>query len=240
MSKIAICDWGIGGLGFYKSLREDLRSSVDVIYFSDAGFMPYGKVSKEALKARWQKVRSFLLNKEVDLIVVACNALSTVVSEEDTISIATAVKKLVQEHKDEKVVVLGGKRTIESKIYDLGFRNHSGIIAQPLSALVERGVIEGNEVKEQVSQILSSLNKQDKVILACTHYPVLIPVMQELHPGVAFFDPVGELLPQMKEHLEGNDRSEFYTTGDVNQMKYSAGTAFGVSITEIISLDLNL
>lgn len=51
MAKIGICDWGIGGLGVYKELRKR-GSNADIVYFSDSGYTPYGKVPKDELHER--------------------------------------------------------------------------------------------------------------------------------------------------------------------------------------------
>jgi glutamate racemase len=238
MTKVGICDWGIGGLGVYQSLRK-VHPRVDVVYFSDAGFTPYGKVEKEALSARWMQVKSFFDRQEVDLILVACNALSTVVSpSENIITIAAAVKELILAHKEDPVAVLGGVRTIESKIYELGFSSHQGIIAQPLSALVEKGEVEGKQVRQEVKMVVGNLEGIEQVVLACTHYPALLSIFHLLYPDVRFVDPVDEMLRALPplDHGEGN--SVFYTTGASDQMIAAAEKAFNVEIEHVTKVTL--
>ena len=57
--KLGIIDWGIGGIGVYKLIKER-RPEVSVVYFSDTGVMPYGKMSRAELAARLDAVIGFL------------------------------------------------------------------------------------------------------------------------------------------------------------------------------------
>lgn len=237
MKKVGICDWGIGGLGTYKLLREKSLSNVDVIYFSDAGFTPYGRVPRNKLFDRWLKVKGFFDRHEVDEILVACNALSTVVEpEKGIITIAAVVKELVNQHKNEKVTIIGGVRTIESGIYELGFEEHVFSVAQPLSALVEKGVIKGREVEKEIAKVIEPIKDVRKVILACTHYPALIPVMQKLYPEIEFIDPAEELIYDLKHSLNGNGNLKCFTSGspvEMNRCVHEVWDLKGILITGI-------
>src|SRR5688572_32066629 len=82
--KIGICDYGIGGIGLYKLIRE--KTTADIIYFSDSGYTPYGKVAKEELENRIETVFEFLRSKGAEKIAVACNAASTVIPQDPNVS----------------------------------------------------------------------------------------------------------------------------------------------------------
>lgn len=229
MAKIGICDWGIGGLGVYKELRE-IGSKADVVYFSDAGFTPYGKVPKQELFERWLLVRSFFKKERVDLIIVACNALSTVVQEDEKIvTIARAVRSVIEENRSKAVGIIGGVRTIDSGIYDLGF-GHQGSIAQPLSALVESGNIDGFSVENAIRNVIQPIATSEIIIYACTHYPVLDPVFQRLYPSKSFIDPVHKLFELTTFPMEGNSMDDFYTSGSIAEMVSSAQKAWGIQM----------
>lgn len=233
--KIGICDWGIGGLGAYNAVRK-MAPNTDVIYFSDAGYTPYGKVPKNKLHDRWIEVKNFFLEQEVAHIIVACNALSTVVNPSDEVTtIAPAVKQLIVDHEKDKLAVIGGERTIESGIYNLGYQNHSGVIAQPLSALVEKGQLSGEEVEQTILAILEPIKEVDFIVLACTHYPVLVSLMNKMYPKITFLDPVDQLIDTVNLSNKGLGKTTFYTSGDLEEMKLSAKDAFGVEITSVTS-----
>ncbi len=231
-SKVGICDWGIGGLGVYKALRA-AGSTADIVYFSDAGYTPYGKVPKDELAQRWHEVKNFLTRQGAEQIIVACNALSTVVEPQDgVITIATAVQKKLDQLKKERVAIIGGHRTIESGIYDLGYEQHVGQVAQPLSALVEKGVIEGKEVERTIKEIMNPIQEVEYVLMACTHYPVLKPIFEKLYPKIGFVDPVVELMENLQLPKEGSAATSFFTSGSTEEMKLVAKTAFEVDLDQ--------
>src|SRR3954470_77349 len=73
---IGVVDWGIGGLGFFKLLRER-HPRLPLVYVSDAGETPYGKLRASHLAARLRQMGAFMRREGVTHLVVACNAAST-------------------------------------------------------------------------------------------------------------------------------------------------------------------
>src|SRR5258708_36938566 len=76
-SPIGICDWGIGGLGFYRLLRAE-RPDLDTVYLGDQGAVPYGLLSHRELSARVTRILCFFRQTGVGRVVAACNAASTI------------------------------------------------------------------------------------------------------------------------------------------------------------------
>src|SRR5688572_24310587 len=114
--KLGIIDWGIGGVGLLKKIRKD--STLDILYFSDTGFTPYGKVPAEELKGRLLKVIDFLKVKECDFIAVGCNAASTILPQDkNVLGVIEPAIELVTGLKLQSIGIVGGKRTVESEIY---------------------------------------------------------------------------------------------------------------------------
>ena len=118
--KIGICDWGIGGLGFYQALRQD-RPDLSVLYLGDQGFTPYGRASTGELSNRLSEVFFWFRNQGVTEIVVACNAASTVlhrVSVEGVSATGVIAPTLeVLQRETTSVSIIGGRRTIRSGAY---------------------------------------------------------------------------------------------------------------------------
>lgn len=75
---LGIIDWGIGGVSIYKLIKERL-ADVPVVYFSDTGVTPYGKMSRRDLVARLNSVILFLKGRGVTHLVIGCNAASTAI-----------------------------------------------------------------------------------------------------------------------------------------------------------------
>jgi glutamate racemase len=237
---IAIIDYGIGGLGLYKLVRENFPA-IPLLYFSDSGEVPYGKLPKARLRTRLEKVFAYLQRQGVERIIVACHSASSVVSESDknVIGLRSQTVKAVVNVKPKLVGIIGGGRTIRSGYYrrelnELGIKTVQRV-AQALSILVERGEVEGALVEETVKKIMRPLTGCDAVLLACTHYSVLSDVILKYVPKV--IDPVDELYKSIHEELKksGNVEGEsvFLTTGNVELMKSAAHKAFNVKLKKV-------
>jgi glutamate racemase len=237
---IAIIDYGIGGLGLYKMIREEFPD-LPLIYFSDSGEVPYGKLPKKVLRARIQKVFEYLHGRGAGKIIVACHSASSVVLDTDknAIGLRSQTVKAVLKRKTKYVGIIGGGRTIRSGFYrrelsKAGLKT-SQRVAQPLSILVERGEVDTAAVDNAVAKIIRPLNGCDSILLACTHYPVLSSVIQR-YTSAKLIDPVEELYRSVKKHLkqiESNLPTQFLTSGDPQLMKHAAQKAFGVNINKI-------
>ncbi len=233
---IAIIDYGIGGLGLYKMIREEF-SDMPLIYFSDSGETPYGKLSKQVLRARLEKVFDFLRRRGAERIVVACHSASSVVfdSDKDVIGIRMQTLKAVAKRKPTHVGIIGGGRTIRSGFYKREL-NKEGIrtsqrVAQPLSILVERGEIDTPLVHRTVASIIKPLRSCNSILLACTHYPVLNNVIAK-YSNAYLIDPADELYRSIYKYLNKDlkGHAEFFTTGNKSLMIKAALSAFGVKI----------
>jgi glutamate racemase len=257
---IGIFDWGIGGLSVYKEIIKN-NPATSICYFSDSGFTPYGKLSRPELEARLFKVVEWFKSQEVSVLVIACNAASTAAdtlrqqfSDCKIYDIISAAINLVSHSPFKKVGVIGGQRTVDSDIYPKALRAKNFLIeqriAQPLSALVEQGIITGSEVAEQLQLILSGFSDIEALLLACTHYPALSPEISLLYPQWTLLDPAAELAKTITEltptdnashfkHKEFNINTEFYTSGNPKQMVISANKAFGIRIENCNSCELN-
>lgn len=207
---IAIVDYGIGGLGLYKMIREEFPD-LPIIYFSDSGEVPYGKLSKGVLRARLEKVFGFLKNRGAEQIIVACHSASSVVLSKDknVTGLRAQTIKAVTKNKPKLVGIIGGGRTIRSGFYRREL-NNAGIrtiqrVAQPLSILIERGEVEGAVVEEAVAKIVKPLSSCDAILLACTHYPVLSKEISRNVNG-RLIDPAKELYDSVRHLLSKKDR----------------------------------
>ncbi len=240
---IGILDWGIGGLSVYKALRAR-GSTADVLYFSDSGFTPYGKLSREALRARLGEIANWFRERAVTRVLVGCHAASSALSPEAETgaeafsgvafySIAPAARRVVERCVKQRVGVIGGVLTIQSGVYERALAGLGKELqfhpAQPLSAIVEAGALDLPETESEVARLLGEFNSIEALLLACTHYPALTPVFQRLAPGVELLDPGAEMAGDVEE--EGASGFEFHTTGDRASSARAALSAFGVLLS---------
>lgn len=250
---IGIVDWGIGGLSVYKELKRQIKSG-NYIYFSDSGFTPYGKTKKSDLVKRLGQVLQFFREKNISTIIIACNAASTVLESVQKqnpdlklYGMLSAGKEAILKQKKKSALVLGGKRTITSQYFQKAFSSLKtmklqALVAQPLSALIEKG-----QHKESVfeKEVLSLKHKTkfepDIVLLACTHYPAAESVFQKIFPKSKIIDPSEVLVRNLKStltHPKDEKEAQFYTTGSTTESKSAAKKAFDLKIKKFHKLSL--
>ena len=235
MSRLAIIDWGIGGFGFWKEWQK-LRPNEGAVYFSDSGYTPYGKVPDRELAARLTEVIHDLHQKDqVSHCIIACHSASTVIPLLDYPGVA--IEGVIEETASyirEKippgpVTLAGGERTISSQTYPPLLPEHKvlGLVAQPLSASVEAGQLSGKPLHQLVQSTLQKSTSH--LVLACTHYPALTPVIQAVFPDLGIHDPIPAIarsLHQKWPAMEGGP--VFKTSGSPDKMRTGAQKAFGI------------
>jgi glutamate racemase len=240
---LGIIDWGIGGIGIYKLVKEQIPGT-GVLYFSDTGATPYGKMKRRELAARVDAVIEFLKEKGMTRLVIGCNAASTSIPDllphDIPIEgvIAPAIE-LTAKLKPEKLGVIGGRRTILSGVYRTAFAER-GIeieqrIAQPLSALIESGDLSSPDLHAKAKRILAPIRNCSYILLACTHYPAIQPVLQNyVSSRTKFIDPSAAVVKKLrKKEAASSGEDLFFTTGDPKQMKRSAKLAFGIDVGSV-------
>lgn len=238
---IGILDWGIGGIGFFQLLRAR-HPQAPVIYWSDSGVTPYGRLPAAALAARVGAVAAELGRRGVTHLAVACNAASSVLPLGRTgpVEVAGIIEPgigAVRALSDPGLVgIIAGRRTILAGSYRRGL---AGLrikqrIAQPLSAYVEAGDLSSAALQTDLARIMRPLGPVDTLVLACTHYLALAPALQALAPRARLIDPAEALVAWVEAHwpLAGMPprEPEFLTTGDPEAMRRAARAAFGAEL----------
>ena len=248
MKKLAIIDWGIGGIGIYRLIKERLGGG-GIVYFSDTGTTPYGKLSRRYLAARLDAVIDLLKQSGVSRIVIGCNAASTAIDDlaDHGLSVDGVIKPAIAmaaRLAPSKLAVIGGRRTVVSGVYRDGFAE-VGIkvrqrIAQPLSAFIESGDTSSEELKAAAKPILAPIRGSSHILLACTHYPAIAQLIAEfVSPQTVLIDPAEEVVRSLRDiNFSDGDCDTFFTTGDPQAMKRSAQNAFGVTIETVTKVSV--
>ena len=241
---LGIIDWGIGGISIYRLVKEH-QPYLSVVYFSDTGATPYGRMGRRDLAARLDLVIEFLKEKGVTHLVIGCNAASTAIADiaDHGIKIEGVIDAAVQvaaKSRPTRLGLIGGRRTVVSGIYRRAFAAE-GIrldqrVAQPLSGLIESGDVSSDRLRSEAKRILAPLKESSHILLACTHYPAIENVLRDfVSPRTRFIDPAKAVAGRVaKWKLEPNGGPDsFFTTGDAEQMKRSSHLAFGVRIKKV-------
>jgi glutamate racemase len=237
MERLGFLDWGIGGIGIFRAFRQR-RPEVPVLYWSDTGATPYGRLSATALAARVRRVLRAMAGQGVTHAVVACNAASTILPDLGDVGIPVMgvidpAIAMVSPALEGTLGVVGGARTIRSGLYRRALvtprRQVVQRIAQPLSAHIEAGRVGTPAFERDLGRILAPLARADAILLACTHYPSAREAFRRLVPRAALLDPaeaVAETLVARWQLPRGNG-DLFVTTGPPGEMRRAARTAWG-------------
>ncbi len=205
MACIGIFDSGSGGLSVLKEILR-LIPGERFIYYSDNAHCPYGEKSQEYIIDRSRAITGYLLDEGAQIIVIACNtatgaAIGTLRKdwpEIPFIGMEPAVKPAAALTGSGVVGVLATKSTLTADKYKrTKARFSEGVkvvehVGEGFVELVESLQLEGEEVENTVKASLQPLLEAgaDTVVLGCTHYPFLLPVMQKIAgEGVRFIDP---------------------------------------------------
>lgn len=218
MAVIGIFDSGSGGLSVYRELVK-LLPAERYIYYSDAANCPYGEKSALFIRRRARFITEFLLDKGADVIVVACNtATAAAISELRAqypdvpfVGMEPAVKPAALGTRTGVIGVLATAGTLKGSKYlktrgmfadDVRVVEHVG---QGFVELVEAGILDGPQAESTVRASLQPLLDQgaDTIVLGCTHYPFLRPVIERLAgPGVQVIDPAPAVARQTLHLLQ--------------------------------------
>jgi glutamate racemase len=246
--KLGIIDWGVGGIGVLKLVRSRL-GNVPVVYFSDTGVTPYGRMTREQLVNRLTCVIGFMESRGVTHLAIGCNAASTALPLLATRDIRVegvidSAVRLTARMRPERLALIGGRRTVVSGVYRraLAARGIPVVqrIAQPLSALIETGDTCSPEMSKLVRRILFPIAHCSHLLLACTHYPAAISVLKQfVSRETVIIDPAAEMVRRIQSwNLADRGRSRFLTSGDAEKMKHAAWKAFGVRIHQAIQVSV--
>lgn len=254
---IGVFDSGLGGLTTVKTLKQ-LLPTENILYFGDTGRVPYGSRSNETIRRYARQAMDFLREQDVKLMIAACGTVSSLVMEPPgdlplpyTGVVKPASAAAVKATQTGRVGVIGTTATINSRSYEKELqRLRSGVEvfskACPLFVpLVESGFFASDdEVARLVCRrYLGEMKEQnvDTLILGCTHFPLLAPVISEwMGEGVQLIDAGRQAAEYAKELLEGEDLlnmtkkmgdCSYYVSDDVQNFSELAEIFLGETIT---------
>lgn len=217
---IGIFDSGVGGTSIFKEIHA-LLPNENIIYLADSRNAPYGNKTQEEIKNLSIKNTEYLLSKGCKIIVVACNTATTNAItylresyEVPFIGIEPAIKPAALNTKTKAVGILATKGTLSSQLFhktsDL-YANGIKVVEQigeGIVPLIESGKLNSDEMKDLLQLYLEPMLKAniDYLVLGCTHYPYLIPMLETMLPeGVKIIDSGLAVAKQTKAVLQSQD-----------------------------------
>jgi glutamate racemase len=237
---IGIFDSGIGGLTVVKELTKRLPGE-DIVYFGDTARVPYGTKSPQTVIKFTIENILFLLKHNVKLIILACNTSSSLALASmrkyfkvPMIGvIRPGAKEAVYASLNKRIGVIGTRATIESGAYEKEIKALDSSIrvfsqACPLFVpLVEEGWASSIPAEEIAHRYLKPIKDAgvDTLILGCTHYPLLKPLIREvMGKTVRLIDSASQIAREVEEILKdegiknsrrkGSAKHTFYVSDD--------------------------
>jgi glutamate racemase len=265
---IGVFDSGFGGLTVLKALLE-LVPGVEYAYFGDTARLPYGSKSVDTVARYAVEAAHYLESHGAQMLVIACNTATALALDQISAAAHVPVVGVVEPGaqaaaaatKNRKIVVIGTEATVSSHAY------RKALEAQNLQArekacpllvpLVEEGWVE-HPVTEQVARIYvgeafaDGFHEADTLVLGCTHYPLLKPLLQRVTPGhVSIVDSAestaravasrfAQLVPAAAnaEERRAMPRLKFFATDSTERVQRLGHRFLGLPIENVEHVDL--
>ena len=182
--RIGIFDSGLGGITVLKNLLDRYYDN-EYIYYGDTKNVPYGNKSIEELKRLSSNIIEFLIDKKVDMIIIACGTVSSNISDYlkekydiKIVDIVSPTIKYLNESNYNKIGVIATHNTINSRIFSKNINKDVKEVECPLFVpMIESNNYE--KLDECLDLYLSNLKDRDVIVLGCTHYPVIKNQIQD-------------------------------------------------------------
>ncbi|MFP4555890.1 MAG: glutamate racemase [Bacteroidales bacterium] len=215
--KIGVFDSGLGGLTVLKELVK-LLPHHSFIYFADTANCPYGHKSKDEIITLSKRITEFLISKNCQAIVVACNtatasAIDFLRENYDIpfIGMEPAVKPAALSTKTKSIGVLATEGTFNGRLYRETTSKYAANvnvtyqIGEGLVELVERGESTSTQALELLTKYVKPMvdNNIDHLVLGCTHYPFFTPLLNKILPNnIRIINPAPAVAKQTKRVLQ--------------------------------------
>lgn len=219
-SPIGFFDSGVGGTSIWKEVIS-LLPKENTIYLADSKNAPYGERPVEEIISLSRKNTDKLLEMGCKLIVVACNTATTNAIEFlrsnyhiPFIGIEPAIKPAALRSQTRVIGILATKGTLSSKLFHQTTELYSRdikiveVVGQGLVHLIEKGEHSTHEMEMLLRQLLKPMLEAhiDYLVLGCSHYPYLMPLLKEIFPpSVTIIDSGEAVARQTKKVLEDNN-----------------------------------
>jgi len=234
---LGMLDSGVGGLSILREVRRQLPAE-DIIYFADQGHVPYGPRPLEEIRTFTRGITRFFLQFDAKAVVVACNAASAaslhhlrdVFPDTPFVGMEPAVKPAARQTRSGVIGVITTKATYQGELFASvvsRFASDIEVVTQvcpDFVTQVEAGQLDSPALRRTAEVYLAPLQAAgiDQLVLGCTHFPFLTPVLQDiLGPQVEIVDPgpaiarqTGRVIADMQNASEYAGQVRYYTSGD--------------------------
>lgn len=251
---IGVFDTGVGGFSVVLEMQRVLPHE-RIVYFGDTAHMPYGSRSADDILHMTRQICAYMEQRGVKAAAAACNTISTVIDRCRSrfhfplFSIIEAGARAAAEQSS-PVGLIGTPATVSSQAYPrLIGRLSPGMTvvsaACPhLSALIEAGKTSAEDIDDEIRTAVDDILHRaavKRLILACTHYPLVRDRIAGLYPDLELIDPARRQALDVRDYLaehgllrDGEGSVELNTSGNPEQYRQ---TASRVGIASVMSVN---
>ncbi|MGG3469663.1 glutamate racemase [Neobacillus pocheonensis] len=260
---IGVIDSGVGGLTVAKEVMRQLPNE-KIIYLGDTARCPYGpRTTREVKRFTWE-LTTFLLQKNIKMLVIACNTATAAALDEIRKELSIPVlgvinpgaRAAIKRTKNYRVGIIGTEGTVRSGAYEKALKSLNSRLFVTSQAcpkfvpLVESSEFDGPIAEKIIDEALKPLQNQqlDTLILGCTHYPLLEPLIKNvMGDSVSVISSGDETAREISAILQYNGlletseeepEHEFCTTGSRRIFSKIASQWLGIPITEVKKIKL--
>ena len=255
---IGILDSGVGGLSIWRQIVKKLPNE-STIYIADSKNCPYGSKSSEEIYQFSKKLVTFLIQKKVKLIVLACNTITVSClpklrkefQKTPIIGTVPIIKTASEITKNNRIGVLSTTRTAKSKYQKKLIKTFAGGVSvlnigtDKLVPIIENGNFKVTEVENVLLEELDPFIKSniDTLALGCSHFPFLKRQIKKiLGKKILILDSSSAIARQVERVLKNNKSFSdykkpiylFYTTGDAGQFNRVANELLRQRYTKMV------
>ena len=199
--RLGLFDSGVGGLSVLKRVVER-HGDLPCVYLGDLARVPYGEKSSQEIQTIAKEVVEWLISQDVTAILIACNTTNSlaldVVKKISAVPVFSLIESVESMLCEERIGILATQSTVDSRAYTkriLASTPKKFVVEQacPMFVpLIEAGQINSFKMRLLAIEYLKPLlrSKVEAIILGCSHYPLLKPLLKELLPNnVRLIDP---------------------------------------------------
>ncbi len=250
ITKLGVFDSGVGGLTVLKELLLS-RSGHEYIYFGDTAHVPYGSRNADEVVALVTDIAKYLVAEGCQGLILACNTSSALAIsalratvEVPLIGVIETAARAAAKRTQGSVVVLANPLTAASGVYKAQIVNearHLGrekglqvheIGCPDLVPIVENEELYTEHAAKTLAVYADKLAKcgADTLVLGCTHYPLLLPVLRPmLREDIQIVNPA-ELIPEYLAPSSGSGKVEYKVSGEPASFEKAASNIVGLEV----------
>lgn len=261
---IGIFDSGYGGLTVFRSIYA-LMPEYDYLYLGDNARAPYGNRSFETIHQYTRQSVAWLFDQGCPLVILACNTASAralrMIQQKDlpqinpnnrVLGVIRPTTEIIGKYSHTRHVgILGTKGTVSSKTYPIEIQKFfPNLTVHQLACPIWVPLVEHFEydnagtdffVQKYINLLLEQAPDIDVILLACTHYPLLIQSIRKYLPNHITLLSQGEIVaqalqdyltrhPAMQSRLSTNGNVQFFSTDDAEDFNLHASHFFGSTV----------